>query len=227
MIRNTLFKLFLKNDEKELFDKICEKCTEKTFKEHKRLFLKLKNKLEVKYRLIGALYSNVETRDIFLTNEEINLFKEGLYIIQEIEVLEDLIKQKKYRVHCDSKGLYKLLIRCDNINMLRNNINWLERELEHIKKEIGFWDNRNTNYNNKVRKNKNSVAISSLTDKEKSYLKLLSIDVFKLTHLSAVDLKKAYRKKAHELHPDKGYNLDDSKFKEINLAYESLKTIFV
>lgn len=50
----------------------------------------------------------------------------------------------------------------------------------------------------------------------KDYYKILDVD----KNASKEDLKKAFRKKAHQLHPDKGG--DEAKFKEVNEAYQVL-----
>ncbi len=49
------------------------------------------------------------------------------------------------------------------------------------------------------------------------YYKILGVD----KSASQDDIKRAYRKKAHAYHPDKGG--DDKKFKEVNEAYQVLK----
>ena len=51
----------------------------------------------------------------------------------------------------------------------------------------------------------------------KDYYKILGVD----TNTSYDEIKKAYRKLAHQYHPDKGGG-DEAKFKEINEAYQVL-----
>jgi DnaJ-class molecular chaperone len=51
----------------------------------------------------------------------------------------------------------------------------------------------------------------------KDYYKVLGVD----KNATDEDIKKAFRKKAHELHPDKKGG-DEAKFKEVNEAYQVL-----
>jgi len=51
----------------------------------------------------------------------------------------------------------------------------------------------------------------------KDYYKILEVD----KGASKEELKKAFRKKAHEYHPDKKTG-DEAKFKEVNEAYQTL-----
>lgn len=52
----------------------------------------------------------------------------------------------------------------------------------------------------------------------KDYYKILGVE----KNASQDDIKKAFRKKAHEYHPDKGTG-NEAKFKEVNEAYQTLK----
>ncbi len=97
-------------------------------------------------------------------------------------------------------------------------------EFQEFFRRAGF-DGTNNNYGSYNRTN-NGYSNNYFGDKSKYYT-VLGID----KNASQEDIKKAYRTKAREYHPDKHANGSDSekemaekKFKEINEAYEQLKS---
>lgn len=97
-------------------------------------------------------------------------------------------------------------------------------EFQEFFRRAGF-DGTNNNYGSYNRTN-NGYTNNYFGDKSKYYT-ILGID----KNASQEDIKKAYRTKAREYHPDKHANGSDSekemaerKFKEINEAYEQLKS---
>ena len=216
-------------DELKLFKSIDEKCVGVTYFKKILLFKKYRQNTAVKLHWIGSLYKDEIARDIFLNEEELNLMSDGEKVLDEIRVLESLIKKRKYDIFSDYKGLKKIFYGSFSLISLKSNLRLLISELEYMKDSISRLEKeyscKKRNEKSHYRSKNGFVRVSLLSKEDKEIIKKFGIDLSSCSEISFVDIKKRYRKMVHNIHPDK-VNCSDEYIKELNVSYEKAKKIF-
>lgn len=209
---------------RKVFGLIHSNRPELSFKEHVRFYKKYKTNSLVYSHTIGFLYSEEETRTLFLTEEEIELMSYASSRLDDYRALKRVVNEKGYNVLCDTSFHVNLIFNSTTVGLLRSNIDFLDKELKHIENEIRRYDFRSKKKESiKQASFRQTVCVDSLSLDCKNSLSILGI---KANRLSLEDVKKAYKVKAKELHPDLNKGVEGSEFIRVKEAYDSLKCIF-